>query len=140
MTTSSKGFFLNQQKYILDLLQDVEILHAKPTITPVNNKLKLDSSSKPLMSFTTYQRIVDKLIYLTIIRAHITFVVSLLSQYMDAPTIQHFGMMKCILKGLFGYDIVMTHNGHTDIMGYTDSDWATNALDRRSTTRYCMVI
>jgi len=92
------------------------------------------------MSFTTYQRIVDKLIYVTIIRADITFVVSLLSQYMDALTIQHFGMMKCILKGLFGYDIVMTHNGHTDIMGYTDSDWATNALDRRSTTRYCMVI
>jgi len=40
MTTSSKGFFLNQQKYILDLLQDVEILHAKPATTPVNNKLK----------------------------------------------------------------------------------------------------
>ena len=32
MTTSSKGFFLNQRKYILDLLQDVEILHVKPLL------------------------------------------------------------------------------------------------------------
>jgi hypothetical protein len=32
MTPSSKGFFLNQWKYILDLLQDVEILHGKPLL------------------------------------------------------------------------------------------------------------
>lgn len=78
MATSSKGFFLNEQKYMLDLLQDVEILHTKLAITPLDNKVKLDSSSKPLVSFTTYQRIVGKLIYLTITRPYITVAVSLL--------------------------------------------------------------
>jgi len=62
---------------------------------------------------------------------------------MHAPTAQHLDMMKHILrylKGTIGRGIVMTHNGHTDITGYTDSDWAGNALDRRSTTAYCMFV
>ena len=56
---------------------------------------------------------------------------------MHAPTVQHLGMVKRILrylKGTIGHGIVMTHNGHTNVMGYTDSDWAGNSLDRRSTT------
>jgi len=143
MATSSKGGFLNQQKYILDMLQDAEMLHTKPVIIPLDSKMQLDSSSKPLLTFTTYQRIVGKLIYLTITRPDITFDVSLLSQYMHAPTAQHLDMMKCILrylKGTIDRGIIMTRNGHTDITRYTDSDWARNALDRRSTTRYCMFI
>jgi hypothetical protein len=143
MATSSKGVFLNQRRYILDILQDVEMLHTKPAITPLDSKLRLDSSSKPFPTFTTYQIIVGKLIYLTITRSDIIFVVSLLSQYMHAPTTQYLDMMKRILrylKGTISRGIIMTRNGHTDITGYTDSDWAGNALDRRSTTGYCMFV
>ena len=62
---------------------------------------------------------------------------------MHAPTAQHLDMMKRILrylKGTIGCDIVMTRNGHTYIIGYIDSGWTRNALDRRSTTRYCMFV
>ena len=55
---------------------------------------------------------------------------------MHAPTVQYLGMVKRILrylKGTTGRGIVMTRNGHTNIMGYADSDWAENSLDRRST-------
>jgi len=34
----------------------------------------------------------------------------------------------------------MTRNVHTDITGYTDSNWVGNALDRCSTTGYCMLV
>ena len=34
----------------------------------------------------------------------------------------------------------MNNNGHMNIIGYFDSDWAGNALDRRSTTSYCMFV
>ena len=125
MATSSKGVFLNQRKYIIDMLLDVEMLHTKPTITPLDSKLRSDSSSKPLPTFTTYQRIVGKLIYLRITRPDITFVVTLLSQYMHAPTAQHLDMMKRILrylKGTIGRGIVITYNGHTNITGHIDSE------------------
>ena len=62
---------------------------------------------------------------------------------MHAPTVQHLGMVKRILrylKGSIGRGIIMKNNGHTNIMGYSDSDWAGNALDRRSTTGYCMFV
>jgi hypothetical protein len=52
MATSRKGFFLNQCKYIIDLLKDVDMLHTKPVANPLNNKLTLDSSSEPLASYT----------------------------------------------------------------------------------------
>jgi len=125
MANSNKGVFLNQQKYILDMLQDAKMLHTKPAITLLDNKLRLDSSGKPLSIFTAYQMIVGKLIYLTITKPDITFVVSLLSQYMHAFTARHLDMMKRILrylKGTIGRGIILTRNGHTDITGYTDSD------------------
>jgi hypothetical protein len=62
---------------------------------------------------------------------------------MHTPIVQHLGMMKCILqylKGTIGRDIVMSRNRHTNIIGYTNSDWARNALGRRSTTGYCMLV
>ncbi|CAL8151775.1 unnamed protein product [Prunus armeniaca] len=38
---SKKGMFLNQRKYVLDLLQETGMLGAKPTENPVNSKEKL---------------------------------------------------------------------------------------------------
>jgi hypothetical protein len=62
---------------------------------------------------------------------------------MHAPMVQHLGMVKRILRYLketISHGIVMTHNGHNNIIGYTDYDWAGNSFDRRSTTRYCMFV
>jgi len=142
MVASSKGFFRNQRKYVIDLLKDADMLHTKPVANPLDSKLTLNPSSEPLASCNHYQKIVGKLIYLTITRPDITFTVSLISQYMHAPIVQHFGIVKRILrylKGTNGRGIVMTRNGHTNVMGYTDSDWG-NSLDRRSTTGYCMLV
>jgi len=143
MTTSSKWLYLNQQKYIVNLLQDADLLHSKSAATPLDSKLKLESDGEALDSPSHYQKLVRKLIYLTITRPDIAFAVSLVSQHMHAPTIQHLGIVKRILrylKGSIGCGIVMNNNGHTNIMGYSDSDWAGNALDRRSTTDYCMFV
>ena len=62
---------------------------------------------------------------------------------MHAPTVHYLNMVKRILrylKGSIARGIVMTKNGHTNIEGFTDSDWAGNALDRRSTTGYCVMV
>lgn len=79
IATSSKGLFLNQRKYIADLLQDADMLHTKPAATPLDSKLKLDSSGEVLNSPSYYQKLVGKLIYLIITRPDITFAVSLVS-------------------------------------------------------------
>jgi hypothetical protein len=143
MTASHKGLFFNQRKYVLDLLKDVEMMDAKPASTPLDSKLQLAKNSEPLQSINHYQHLVGKLIYLTITRPDIAYAVSLVSQFMHAPTILHLSIVKRILrylKGSIGRGIVMAKNGHTQITGYSNSDWAGNAIDRKSTIGYCMFV
>ncbi|RVW87112.1 Oligopeptide transporter 1 [Vitis vinifera] len=143
VATSRKGLFLNQRKYTIDLLRDCNMLNSKPANTPFDSKLQLDKLGDPLDSPNYYQKLVGKLIYLTITRPDISFAVSLVSQHMHAPTVVHLCMVKRILRYLkktIGRGIVMRRNGHTDIIGFSDSDWAGNTIDRRSTTGYCMFV
>ncbi|PNX59385.1 putative copia-type protein, partial [Trifolium pratense] len=117
--------------------------NCKPALTPLDSKLNFDTASAPLDDINDYQRFVGKLIYLTITRPDITYSVSLVSQFMHSPKIFHLGIVKRILrylKGSIGRGIVLAKNGHTQITGYSDSDWAGNALDRKSTTGYCMFV
>jgi hypothetical protein len=34
----------------------------------------------------------------------------------------------------------MKNNSHTQVLGYTDADWAGNPLDLKSTTGYCIFV
>jgi hypothetical protein len=116
---------------------------AKPAPTPLDSKLKLETTSEPLRSINYYQHLVGRLIYLTITRPDITYAVSLVSQFMHAPTVFHLCLVKRILrylKGSAGRGIVMTNHGHTQITGYSDSDWVGNAIDCKSTTGFCMFV
>ena len=141
--TSSKGPFLNQRKYILNFLADADLQHVKPAATPLDSKLKFTSASITLDSPKYYQQLIGKLIYFTIMRPVISFVVSLVNQHMHAPIVYHLCLVNVscdFVKGTIGRGIVMTRNGHTNIMGYLDSNWVGNALDRRSTIGYCMFV
>ncbi|KAM1278430.1 hypothetical protein ACFX2J_030451 [Malus domestica] len=143
MATSSKRLFLHQRKYVLDLLQEAKMLDCKPAITPVNSKLKLNTDGEAMHDVSYYQRLVGKLIYLTITRHVITYVVSLASQFMHSPMVDHLNIVKrvlCYLKGSIGQGIIMPNNNSTAISGYTDADWAKNALDRKSTMGYCTFV
>ncbi|KAL6185283.1 hypothetical protein ACLB2K_041417 [Fragaria x ananassa] len=44
------------------------------------------------------------------------------------------------LKGTVSRGIAMQKHDHFQIIGYSDSDWAGNALDRKSTTGYCTFV
>ncbi|XP_062026483.1 uncharacterized mitochondrial protein AtMg00810-like [Rosa rugosa] len=115
----------------------------KPCATPLESKLKLKLEGDNLSNIGEYQRLVGKLIYLTITRPDITFAVSLVSQFMHAPTKSHLQIVKRILrylKGSIGRGILMQNNHQTKIMGYSDADWAGNACDRKSTTGYCTFV
>nr|XP_017179568.1 uncharacterized protein LOC108169864 [Malus domestica] len=141
MATSSKGLFLNQRKYVADLLKETNLLDCKLATFPIDSKRKLTMDGEALHNVSYYQRLVGKLIYLTITRLDITYAVEIISQFMHSPTVDHLNVVKRILrylKGSIGKGILMQNNQSTSISGYTDADWADNAIDRRSTTGYCM--
>ncbi|KAB2615934.1 hypothetical protein D8674_022522 [Pyrus ussuriensis x Pyrus communis] len=143
MATSPKGFFLSQRKYVLDLLKEANMSDAKPVNTPLDTKLKLSLEGQPLPNISYYQRLVGKLIYLTITRPGIAYSVSIASQFMHSPTMEHFNLVKRLLrylKGSIGRGIIMKKNESTEITGYCDADWAGNSIDRKSTTAYCTFV
>ena len=143
MATSSKGLFLHQRKYVMDLLKEEKMLDCKPATTPVDCKLKLHMDGEVLHDVRHYQRLVGRLIYFTITRPDITYAVSMVSQFMHSPTVHHLHIVKRILhylKGSIGRGIIMHNNHYTAISGYTNADWAGNAIDRKSTTGYCTFV
>nr|AEJ72555.1 putative retroelement polyprotein [Malus domestica] len=130
VASSSKGLLLNQRKYILDLLQESKMLEAKPVATPIACKEKLGLDGDLLTDVGLYQRLVGKLIYLTITRPDIMHAVSLVT----VRRILRY------LKGTVGTGIVIRKIGNAHIVGYTDADWGGSKIDRRSTTGYCTFV
>ena len=100
-------------------------------------------SAEPLTNLSYYQQMVGKLIYLTITRLDISYAVSLVSQFMHSPTTAHLKIVHRILRYLkcsVGRGIMMKNNNHTTIVGYTNTDWAGNSIDRKSTTGFCTFV
>ncbi|XP_041995427.1 uncharacterized mitochondrial protein AtMg00810-like [Salvia splendens] len=80
---SSKGIFICQMKYILDLLTETGMLDCKLTNTPiVQNHGPQVVKGPATIDRIRYQRLVGKLIYLCHTRPNIVYVVGILSQFM----------------------------------------------------------
>ncbi|KAM1136244.1 hypothetical protein ACFX2B_033983 [Malus domestica] len=119
------------------------MLEAKPMATPITCKEKLGLDGKLLTDIGLYQRLVGRLIYLTITHHDIMHVVSLVSQFIHALRSTHLQAAQrilCYLKGTIGTGIVMRKIGNTHIVGYADADWGGSNIDRRSTTGFCTFV
>ncbi|RVX10877.1 Retrovirus-related Pol polyprotein from transposon TNT 1-94 [Vitis vinifera] len=84
-----------------------------------------------------------KLNYLTITRPDISFPVSVVSPFLQSPCDSHWDAVICILryiKSILGQGVLYENRGHTQVVGYTDADWAGSPTNRRSTSRYCVFI
>jgi hypothetical protein len=89
-----------------------------------------------------YQRLVGKLIYLTVTRPDIAFAVSVVSQFMHAPRTNHLSAIDRILrylKGTPGQGIWTRKGNSNNVVGFSDADWA-GSCDRKSTTGFCTFV
>ncbi|CAL8156128.1 unnamed protein product [Prunus armeniaca] len=85
-----------------------------------------------------YQRPVGRLIYLAHTRPNIAYAVSVVSQFMHSPSVDHMAVMRILayLKSAPIKGILYKNSSHLRIKGFTDADWAGNVTDRRSTSGY----
>ena len=97
----SRGIFLSQRKYVLDLLKETGMLGCKPVETPIVEKhhLCLYPSQKSVDK-GRYQRLVGRLIYLAHTRPDIAYVVSVVSQFMHSLRVDHMAAVMRILAYL----------------------------------------
>ncbi|EOY13638.1 Cysteine-rich RLK (RECEPTOR-like protein kinase) 8, putative [Theobroma cacao] len=103
VTRSKKGIFLSQRKYVLDLLTEIGKLGAKPCNAPMTPNLQLTKEDGELFEDPEkYRMLVGNLNYLTVTRPDIAYSVNVVSQFMFAPTINHWAAFEQILCYLNG--------------------------------------
>jgi hypothetical protein len=133
--------FLGQGKYAADILIRFQMKDCRPMSTPmITNWKKLSASDSQLVDATAYRQLIGSLMYLVNTIPDICFVVNTLSQYMVEPRSVNMVGEKQILRYVagtvdFGLDYVSGDG--VRLVGYTDSDWAGCAADRKSTSGCC---
>ena len=91
------------------------------------------------MNGTLYHQLVGRLNYLTTTKPDIAYSVSILSQFMAKSCESHWKATKKVLQYLNGtiyFGILYIDEFDVELVGFSDSDWAGNPDDRRSTSRY----
>jgi hypothetical protein len=84
-----------------DLLREIRKLRCKPISTLIDSKVKLNlDNGKPLDNINQFQRLVQKLIYFTVIRMNILFSISQISQFIHSPQTQHLEVINRVLRYL----------------------------------------
>lgn len=121
---------MSQRKYCLELLNDFGLLGCKPLSTPMEQNFVIpvteSNNDKLLTNITKYQRLVGKLIYLTLTRPDIAYVVHCLSQFMHAPLVSHQKLAFHVLRYLKqspGMGISINKSNSFELSAYVDADW-----------------
>jgi hypothetical protein len=140
----SEGIFLNQQKYIKDLVQLAGLTNSNSVDTPMEVNVKYRRDEGELLDDPTlYRKLVGSLIYVTITRPDISFAVHTVSRFMQAPRHLHFSAVQRIIKYLLGTSrrgLFFPNNSTLQLQAYSDADWAGCPDTRKSTTGWCMFL
>ena len=94
-TYSPGGYLLFQLKYVADILERARLTNNKTVDTLINVNARYSSSdSLPLTDLTLYCTIVESLVYLTITRPDIAYIVN---QFVTSSTTVHWATVLRIL-------------------------------------------
>lgn len=99
ISSSKKGIFLSQRKYVLDLLHGMTA--SQPANSPAEEGLNLCiEANQVLADKGRYQRLVERLMYLAHTRPDLAYALSVVNQFMHNPGEQHMKVVLRILKYL----------------------------------------
>ncbi|KAH9750874.1 hypothetical protein KPL71_014049 [Citrus sinensis] len=137
---NEEGIFINQAKYVKDLLKRFGIDDSKTKNTPMSTTTKLDKDEKGKeVDIKMYRGMIGSLLYLTASRPDIMFSVCLCARFQSCPKESHLLAVKRIFRYLSGtIDIGLWYprGTHIDLTCYSDSDFAGYKVDRKSTSEF----
>ncbi|KAJ9544292.1 hypothetical protein OSB04_023999 [Centaurea solstitialis] len=138
------GIFINQAKYVQDLLKRFDFGGSNSAATPMprNFQLNADTSGKPVDQ-KTYRAIIGSLLYLTASRPDIVFSTGVCARFQCDPRDSHLSAVKRILRYLKGtpdFGLWYPKDSGFELIAYTDSDHAGCKLNRKSTSGACQFL
>jgi hypothetical protein len=112
--------------------------------TPVDTQAKLsEDDGPPVADATSYWSLTDALQYLTFSRPDIAYAIQQVCLHMHTPREPHLTALKRILRYLQGsldYGLLLRPSSMSDLVDYTDADWAGCPDTRRSTSGYAVFL
>ena len=146
MSVQRRGaaIFLSQRQYALDILAHHGMTDCKPCSTPVDTCAKVPADAgPPVTDPTDYRSLVGALQYLTFTRPDIAYAVQQVCLHMHDPREVHLVAAKRILRylqGTLSHGLVIPRSTPTQLVVYTDADWAGCPDTRRSTSGYAVFL
>jgi hypothetical protein len=117
-----------------------------PVQVPIipGTKLTRDGEGEKINN-TYYKQMIGSLMYMTATRPDLTYAVSLISRFMEAPTELHYQAVRKILhylKGTLDYGLFYKKkkSERHELVGFSDSDYAGDVDDRKSTSGYVFLL
>jgi hypothetical protein len=138
------GLFLHQCTYMLDILKRAVMTDCKSCTTPVDLQVKLaNDSGPPVADVSQFRSIPGSLQYLTFTQPNIAYAVQQICLHMHDPWEPHLMVMKrilCYLRGTPDFGLLLCRSSNSDLVVYTDIDWAGCPYTRRSTSGYVVFL
>ena len=139
-----EGTFINQAKYLQDMLKRFKMTEMKGVATPMVTKchLALDPNGKEVDQ-KVYRSMIGSLLYLCASRPDIVLSVGVCARYQASPKESHMIALKRIFRYLVDtprYGIWYPKGSSFILNGYTDADWAGDKDDRKSTSGACQFL
>nr|GEX93355.1 ribonuclease H-like domain-containing protein [Tanacetum cinerariifolium] len=122
------GIFINQSKYVLEILKKYGMESCDPVGTPMEIKDKLDlDQNGTLVDATKYRSMIAVLMYLTSSPPDIVHATCLCARYQAKPTEKHLKEVKRIfryLRGTVNTGLWYTKDSGFELTGFSDADYA----------------
>ncbi len=143
---------ITQRRYTESILQKYNMHMCNGCDTPMEPKITLMNAGDDYVVNAevtrTYQSMIGSLNFLMVCtRPDIAYTMTRLAQHNQKPTSTHFDAVKRLLRylrGSTGAGITYSRNtdddDHCSLIGFCDSDWATDANDRRSVSGFVFMM
>nr|GEY30381.1 ribonuclease H-like domain-containing protein [Tanacetum cinerariifolium] len=139
----SSGMFLSQKKYTVEIFERPDMVHCNPSRTLVDTESKMGITGDVLFDPTLYRSLEGSLQYPTFTSPDIFYAVQHVCLHMHDPREPHFFALKRILSyvcGTLDYGLQLFSSSTTDLVAYSDADWAGYPTTKLSTSGYCVFL
>ncbi|XP_057717717.1 uncharacterized mitochondrial protein AtMg00810-like [Arachis stenosperma] len=134
--STDDGIYLSQAKYVLDLLTRVGITDSRTEYAPLKHNFRFTPMDGTVFDNPTiYRQLIGGLVYLTVTRPDVAYLVHVLSQFLSAPPTTHYAAVLRILH-IFHFSA----HSFLSLQVYSYADWAGDPIDRCSTTGYYLFL
>lgn len=133
---------ISQRDYIKNVINKFNLSEAKGCSTPVDVNVKLSKNENEIISNFPYREAVGALLFLSSVsRPDITYAVNLVSRYVNNPGAIHINAVKRIIRYLISTkEMSIVYDSDTELVGYSDSDFAGDLDSRKSNTGYLFLM